>query len=455
MPLNENCSGERRTFVEQCSDCKRIQAFIFIADPSRPEERRKICPSHFGQLFRTAEAVAQSAQSESPLQQEQHQHRQKYRFADHQRTGLMPTLASSRRRVLTPSAATAATRHQRETSEPNVATDRERDRGCSARPARRTRPRSPAAAVDAPCRQPSASGNTSAVSAITGSSIATRSSLTNVATSPVSCGHAVPGADHLRDIVDGCAEENPGEPGIKTERLRKHRIGDHCQRRQRRNPQHREQRRPLLERMIGQRSRDGQRGGSAADRGCAAAQQSKARAETQQPRHDDRDRNRRCDDSSTSSDRLPAERGDLGQRDPQAKQRDADTKHRTRDELDAGNTGTLCATESSSHAEQQRQQHHRRAVVLRQQRRRRRKHCSKPAIPGKATRRMARASPSSCSTNVGIGPFILRPQAAPEGRAAGDRRRRRRLGSLSAAFSSLRAARRMRARRRCTQTASA
>ena len=53
---------------------------------------------------------------------------------------------------------------------------------------------------------------------ITGSSIATRISLTKVATSPVSLRHAVARADHLRDVVDRGAEEDAGQALVEPER---------------------------------------------------------------------------------------------------------------------------------------------------------------------------------------------------------------------------------------------
>ena len=69
--------------------------------------------------------------------------------------------------------------------------------------------------------------------------------------------------------------------------------------------------------------------------------------------------------------RLPAQLGDLADRDAQAEQRDADAQHLAGGELDAGGARAFARQEVHRHAEQQREQHHRRAVVLGQEGRRR------------------------------------------------------------------------------------
>ena len=199
---------------------------------------------------------------------------------------------------------------------------------------------------------------------ITGTSIATRISLTKVATSPVSLRHAVAGADHLRHVVDRGAEEDAGQALVQPDGVRQHRIDDHRHRRQRRDADHGEQRRALLERMRRQRGRQRQRRRGAADRGGAAAEQAEQALKAHQPGHQHRHADRQHDRDHDDRHRLPAELGDLAERDAQAEQGDADAQHLARGELDAGGARAFARQEVHRHAEQQGEQHDRRAVVL-------------------------------------------------------------------------------------------
>ncbi|MCY1442800.1 hypothetical protein D9M71_591870 [compost metagenome] len=70
-------------------------------------------------------------------------------------------------------------------------------------------------------------------------------------------GHAVAGANHLGDVMNGSAEEKAGMQRRQVEKLGDHRVKDHGHGGQRRNANDREQRRALLLLMAGQRCRQG------------------------------------------------------------------------------------------------------------------------------------------------------------------------------------------------------
>ena len=173
-----------------------------------------------------------------------------------------------------------------------------------------------------------------------------------------------------------------------------------------RHADHGEQRRAVLQRMGRQRRRQRQRRRGAADRRGAAGQQAEqpwkpsSRAATIDTAIVS------ATDTTTSSDRTPAQRRHLAERDAQAQQRDADAQHLARGELDARRARPVARQEVHRHAQQQREQHDRRAVVLGQEGRGRGdhgagQHAGTRRAPGVADRRARNVRPAAWAQAVG------------------------------------------------------
>ncbi|MNN43560.1 hypothetical protein D3C81_1578040 [compost metagenome] len=177
-------------------------------------------------------------------------------------------------------------------------------------------------------------------------------------------GHAVAGADHLGDVMDGAAEEYPGIQRREAECLGDHRVEDHRHRGESGHTDHGEQRGLFLLLVTGQRSGQRQCGGGAADRRGAAGEQAEQAVEAHQPRSADRHQDGHGDQHHYHHHRLPAEAGDLFQGDAHAEQRHADTQDLAGGEFDAGLAHAVDSEEVDRHPQQQREQHDRRAVVF-------------------------------------------------------------------------------------------
>ena len=139
----------------------------------------------------------------------------------------------------------------------------------------------------------------------------------------------VAGADDLRDVMDRAADEDARLLVVEADRRREHGIENHRQRRQRGDADHGEDRVALPGFAARQDGGDRQRRRSAADRDRAAREDAEHRRQAEPSREQEPEHDRRRDADDHRRHRPRAERSDLAERDAHAEQADADAQTRS------------------------------------------------------------------------------------------------------------------------------
>ena len=290
-------------------------------------------------------------------------------------TGFQPMSTISRKWVFTPSAAMAATRHQRDAVLPASRTNS----GIGTRLLNTTR------AAKAVTNQGSSGGRSPSpwppfdraqmpMQTMTGRQHRDTHQLDHGGGVAGLRRNRVTRADDLGDVMDCRADEHAGMVIVEAEQLGDCRVEDHRDGRQGRHADDREAGRPLLPVIAG----------SAAEIAIAAdAPQIAVAPPDSRPNSGLKPiafaaqietRMVSVTTADDERDRLPAQRGNLPQGDAEAEQRDAKAEHGPRREVDPGLAAVDFAEEVHRHAEQQGEQHHRPGIMIGKEGGRRRNH---------------------------------------------------------------------------------